>query len=300
MTEPFFQRNRLRSKDGTWLNTKCYPGDPGAPKVVLAHGWTCNTDFWLPVVERLVPEHCVITYDQRGHGRSDVPVHRGRYATAALADDLEAVVAGLLQDGEQAVLVGHSMGGMTIMAAGGRSQIARRTAAVLLCSTGPADLVAQARVAPPKLPQGVRDFLTRRILKSRLPLGPITPAGRAVLKSTVMGRQATREQVQACAEIVHACPTAARAHWGRVLCELDVRAGLTMLEAPASIVVGTADKLTPPPHAHAIRRALRNCAGLTELPGVGHMAPLEDPDAVAAEIRRLVTSYLTTERTEAA
>ncbi|MFE0462146.1 alpha/beta fold hydrolase [Kitasatospora sp. NPDC058965] len=291
-------RLRHRSADGTWLNIQTY-GDSDKPIVVLAHGWTCNTAFWAPVIERLVPDHYVVAYDQRGHGRSDVPVNRERYSTKALADDLEAVLGLCVQD-RRAVLVGHSMGGMTIMAAGGRTRVAERTAAVLLCSTGPADLVEQALVAPPKLPRAVRAFLTRSILTSRLPLGPITPVGKAVLKYAVMGRRAGSEQVQACAEIVHACATAPRARWGRVLTGLDVRPGLTMIEAPTSIVVGTADKLTPPPHARAMQRALRAADGLVELPGVGHMAPLEDPDAVAAEIRRLVTTHLTVERTDAA
>jgi pimeloyl-ACP methyl ester carboxylesterase len=281
------------------LNAETF-GDPAGPTVVLVHGWTCRIDFWAPVVERLARDHHLVCYDQRGHGRSDVPATRAGYSTKALADDLEAVVTALVPDGARAVLAGHSMGGMTLMAAGGRSAIARRTAAALLCSTGPADLVAQALVVPERVPAGPRLLVTRQILHSRLPLGPITPVGKAALKYGVMGRRATPEQVHGCAEIVHACPAAVRARWGRVLSGLDVRPGLTMLEAPTSIIVGTADKLTPPPHARAMRQALRDCDGLTELPGVGHMAPLEQPDAVADEIRRLVTTHLTTERTEAA
>jgi pimeloyl-ACP methyl ester carboxylesterase len=54
----------------------------------------------------------------RGHGRSGIPGRdSGGYSTDALADDLTAVLDAVLQAGERAVLVGHSMGGMTAMAA---------------------------------------------------------------------------------------------------------------------------------------------------------------------------------------
>lgn len=45
------------------------------------------------------------------------PVPHG-YSTRALADDLEAVLDATLEPGRKAVLGGHSMGGMTLMAAG--------------------------------------------------------------------------------------------------------------------------------------------------------------------------------------
>jgi pimeloyl-ACP methyl ester carboxylesterase len=73
-----------------------------------------------------------------------------------------------------------------------------------------------------------------------------------------------------------------------------------MLEAPTAIVVGSHDKLTPPVHARAMHRALRRPDGLLELPGVGHMSPVERAAEVAGEIRRLVTTHLTSERTDAA
>ncbi|MCX4745371.1 alpha/beta hydrolase [Kitasatospora sp. NBC_01287] len=294
------ERLRVRSADGSWLNVEAF-GPAGAPLVVLAHGWTCSTAFWARVVDRLAADHRVIAYDQRGHGRSDIPATRQGYSTRALADDLEAVVTRLVPAGEKAVLAGHSMGGMTIMAAGGRGAVAARTAAVLLCSTGPNDLTNQLLVVPPALrAPALRRALHRRILQSPLPLGPVTGLSKALLKYGTMGPATPADQVAACAAIVHACPTPVRARWAGVLGELDVRPGLTMIEAPTAIMVGDRDKLTPPVHARAMRAALRRPDGLTELPGVGHMAPVERPDEVAAELRRLVTTHLTSERTDAA
>lgn len=172
--------------------------------------------------------------------------------------------------------------------------MAERTAAVLLCSTGASDLSDRLRVLPPMIrPPALRRALHRRVLQSRLPMGPVTALSRALLKQGTMGPGATAAQVAACAEIVHACPAGVRSGAARMLGDLDVRPGLTMLEAPTAIVVGSHDRLTPPPHAHAMHAALRRPDGLLELPGVGHMAPVERPDEVTAELRRLVRTYLT-------
>jgi pimeloyl-ACP methyl ester carboxylesterase len=294
------ERHRVRSADGHWLHAESY-GPAGAPLVVLVHGWTCAISFWAPVINRLVADHRVIAYDQRGHGRSDIPATRRGYSTTALADDLEAVVTALVPAGQRAVLAGHSMGGMTIMAAGDRAAVAERTAAVLLCSTGPAELPRKARVAPHWLPLAVRMVMNRQFLTARLPLGPVpTVPGSAALKFAILGPDSTPDVVRASAEQVHACPTAVRARWGRVLYELDVRAGLARLAAPTAVVVGSHDKLTPPPHADAMRAALAAPDGLLVLPRVGHMSPVERPDEITAEVRRLVTTHLSTERTDVA
>lgn len=160
----------VRSADGTRIHVEEY-GPHGAPAVVLIHGWTCGTLFWAPVIRRLAGDFRVVAYDQRGHGGSDTP-GKGGYSTEALADDLAAVLDAFLAADERAVLVGHSMGGMTVMAAGDRPGVQARTAAVLLVSTGSGRLLAETAVLPP----GVRSARLRRafhrfLLISTAPLG---------------------------------------------------------------------------------------------------------------------------------
>ncbi|MFJ9771103.1 alpha/beta fold hydrolase [Kitasatospora sp. NPDC101157] len=282
----------IRSADGIRLHVEVH-GRPGAPTVVLSHGWTCSTAFWAPVIRRLADRYRVVAYDQRGHGHSEVPPSRARYSTRALAEDLAAVLARTVPAGERAVLAGHSMGGMTIMAAGGRPDVAERTAANVLISTGPSELVAELTVLPDALrAPGLRRFLHRQLLRSRLPLGPVSAVSRAALKYATMGPTSPAGQVEATARIVHACPTGVRFHWAGVLDRLDVRAGLGRISAPTAVVVGTADRLTPPVHAHRIVAELADPQGLLLLPGVGHMAPLERPEEVAAEIHRMAAAHL--------
>ncbi|MBQ1001608.1 alpha/beta fold hydrolase [Streptomyces sp. RK62] len=276
----------VESADGARLHVEVH-GPEGAPAVVLAHGWTCSTAFWAAQIRALAVDHRVVAYDQRGHGRSPAAAV---CSTDGLADDLEAVLKATLAPGEKAVIAGHSMGGMTVMAAAARPAFREHAAAVLLCSTGASRLVAESVVLPLRAGR-LRTWLTGRLLGSRAPLGPVTAAARAILKYATMGPRSAPEMVEACARIVHACPRTVRHAWSRVLSLLDLGDGIRELTVPAAVVVGTADRLTPPVHARSLAEALPNCVGVTELPGLGHMTPIEAPELVTGKIRELVTTY---------
>ncbi|MFD4168988.1 alpha/beta fold hydrolase [Streptomyces albidoflavus] len=284
------------SADGSRLHVEVH-GAEGAPAIVLSHGWTCSTRFWAAQIADLARDHRVIAYDQRGHGASPVPATYAAYSTRALADDLEAVAAATIAPGEQAVFAGHSLGGMTLMAAAERPGFRERAAAVLLCSTGPADLVAEATVLPLR-PGKARTWLTAKVLGARAPLGPVTGLSRKILKYGTMGPGSAPDRVDACARIVHACPRRTRIGWAKVLETLDLRAGVRALTMPAAVLVGAADRLTPPAHARALAEALPHPLGLTELTGQGHMTPIEAPEAVTARIRELAATYITTGYTQ--
>ncbi|AYL36533.1 alpha/beta fold hydrolase [Streptomyces fungicidicus] len=275
------------SADGARLHVEVH-GPDGAPAVVLAHGWTCSTAFWAAQIRDLSADHRVIAYDQRGHGRTPASP---ACSTEALADDLEAVLTATLGPGERAVIAGHSMGGMTVMAAATRPAFRAHAAAVLLCSTGSSRLVAESTVLPLR-PGRLRTWLTGRILGSRAPLGPVTPLARRILRYGTMGPASAPDMVEACARIVHACPRAVRHSWSHVLDRLDLDDGVRQLRVPVEIVAGADDRLTPPVHARAIAAALPHCVGVTELPGVGHMTPVEAPGQVTRRIRDLAAAHI--------
>ncbi|MCM9079961.1 MULTISPECIES: alpha/beta fold hydrolase [Streptomyces] len=277
------------SADGARLHVEVH-GDQDAPTVVLAHGWTCSTAFWAAQIRALAATHRVVAYDQRGHGRS--PAARA-HSTTALADDLVAVLEAVLAPGERAVVAGHSMGGMTIMAAAGRPEFGERVAAALLCSTGSSRLAAEALVLPVRAGR-VRTRVTGAFLGSRAPLGPVTPVARKVLKYATMGPGSAPDKVEACARIVHACPAGVRHAWSQVLAGLDLDADVARLAVPTAVIGGTADRLTPIVHARGLAAALPNCVGLTELTGMGHMTPVEAPEAVTGVLRELAELYLRT------
>ncbi len=83
------------------------------PTVVLVHGWFCNTDSWHYQKKHLQHSYRIVSYDQRGHRWS--PVADGAQVTVEkLAADLKAVIDAK-SPYEPVVLVGHSMGGMSIL-----------------------------------------------------------------------------------------------------------------------------------------------------------------------------------------
>ncbi|MGW0603357.1 alpha/beta fold hydrolase [Streptomyces sp. NPDC002640] len=278
------------SADGARIAVQVH-GPEDAPAVVLAHGWTCSVAFWAAQIRDLSGRFRVVAYDQRGHGASALHAPVG---TEQLADDLEAVLAATLAPGEKAVVAGHSMGGMTVMAASGRPGFREHAAAVLLCSTGASVLVPESTVVPMRR-GAVRTWLTGQILGSPLPIGGRpTAVSRKVLKYGTMGAGSTPQMVEACARVVHACPTKARHAWSHVLSSLELTEGARRLDVPTEVIVGTGDRLTPPVHARTLAQELPHCLGVTELPGLGHMTPVEAPDLVTERIRALAAAYLTT------
>jgi pimeloyl-ACP methyl ester carboxylesterase len=68
----------------------------------------------------------------------------------------------------------------------------------------------------------------------------------------------------------------------------DLHDGLAHLDVPTTVLVGTADRLTPPVHARRMVAALPQAAPLVELPDVGHMTPVEAAETVNALITDLV------------
>ncbi|MDQ2722128.1 MAG: alpha/beta hydrolase [Actinomycetota bacterium] len=281
----------VSSADGTRLNVQLH-GPKDAPAVVFSHGWTCSTRYWNPQVRALGADYRVITYDQRGHGAS--ANNRGKYGPDVLADDLSAVLDATLEPGQRAVLVGHSMGAMSIVAWAGRypDEVAGRAGAALLASTGVDGLLAESLVVrlPTRWPRGV-EVVGRSALGMPTPLGRPSPLAYRGVKYVALSPKASPAQVAFCEEIVLGCRARARGKWGSALSRLDLRDSLTHLRVPTTVLVGSADRLTPPGHARRLAEALEHDGHLDELielPGVGHMSTVEDAPRVNAEIRRLL------------
>ena len=71
-------------------------GDKNKPAMVLVHGYPDNQEVWEPIIQYLLSDYYVITYDVRGAGESSVPRRVRDYALPRLSLDLECVVNELL------------------------------------------------------------------------------------------------------------------------------------------------------------------------------------------------------------
>lgn len=128
------------TSDGTMLNVVTSGPVDAALTVVLVHGWTQDNTCWDPIIDGLPGEVGVLRHDHRGHGNS-APARQGTRTLEQIADDLAEVITAHAPQGKL-VLVGHSMGGMTLMALAERHPelVEQRVAGVAFVSTSSGEM----------------------------------------------------------------------------------------------------------------------------------------------------------------
>src|SRR5271166_2747285 len=114
MTMPAPQRSQRYVTSSGDVRIAAYEqGDPDAPTVVLVHGWPDSHVLWDNVVPLLTDRFRVITYDNRGAGRSTAPGDYRAYAMAHFAEDFAAVIDALSPDQSVHVLA-HDWGAVGV------------------------------------------------------------------------------------------------------------------------------------------------------------------------------------------
>jgi pimeloyl-ACP methyl ester carboxylesterase len=83
--------------------------------IVLLHGNSANAWWWEPLARAMAPEYRLLALDQRGHGDSEWarPV---AYSPTDYANDIARFVQHIAPNAEKPVVVGHSMGGLNVLA----------------------------------------------------------------------------------------------------------------------------------------------------------------------------------------
>ncbi|MEO3817229.1 alpha/beta hydrolase [Plantactinospora sp. B24E8] len=279
--------------DGVRLHAEsCGPED--APlTVLLLHGWTLDRRIWHRQVTALRDTFGdavrVISYDARGHGRSG-PTTLRTATLAQLGDDLAEVVSQLVPHG-RVVLVGHSMGGMTVMEYAHRhaDDFAHRVAGLVLVSTTAEGHTHTGYGVAPQLARLIRVAetagagLLARCGGWRTPrplLELLRPTLRWLLFGDVCDPADIRLTTAAVARASLVSIGGFRPSIGAQR-RLETLAALTGM--PVAVLVGDRDRLTPPPCARAIVEALPS-TDLTVCPGAGHMLMLERAEVVATAL----------------
>lgn len=227
------------------------PVPAAQPPVVFVHGAGGTHQHWLYQVRDL-PDSASYAPDLPGHGRSKGP---GRDRVPAYGDWLAGFLDELAL--EQAVLVGHSMGGAIILDMALRYP--QRVAGLGLVATG-----ARLRVAPALLEALRQEPEVGVNLIAEWAFGPEA--------SQEMVRMARRQMNMVSPDVLYGDFAACD--------EFDVVGRLGEIEAPAFVLCGTQDRMTPIKYATYLRDQIDG-ARLTLVEGTGHMVMLEQPQAVS-------------------
>lgn len=254
-------------------------GAEDARPLVLLHGITLAARVWGYQLRDLSDRYRVLAVDLRGHGVSKAGTEG--FGLELLGRDLRTVLEAL--DLRDAIVVGHSMGGMTLMrfCADHRDVLDERVAGVVFLAT--------AGIVP--LPAPVQKALARvsvRILAlgerrgfDRLPIVGIGEGDLPyVLARRAFGREPSHTHIELTRELVAACAPATSWPSGLGLVVHDAEEALAAAHTPAMVVGGELDHITPVAFSRRIAELLPD-AELHVLEGAGHQLMLERPEELA-------------------
>jgi pimeloyl-ACP methyl ester carboxylesterase len=248
-------------------------GVDDAPTFVLAPGWTETLHYFDSMTRELVDRGFrVVAYDLRGQGRS-APAAEDDWDLDRYGEDLEAVLAATCE-GRRDVTVA-----MSIVAWARHHDVSARVRGAALMNTGLTGLIRATKLIPRVLPEAIAEPLARwAFMGNAMPLPPVSTAvSRAVIRYVAFGPFASDAEVAFYERMLIACPTRVRAHAGLAMCDMDLLDGLAHIDVPTLVLFGRLDRLTPVSHAEQIAAQLPQLVRLVEVPGTGHMGPLEDP-----------------------
>ncbi|MBW4647284.1 MAG: alpha/beta hydrolase [Kastovskya adunca ATA6-11-RM4] len=275
------------------------------PVLVFIHGWLLSRSYWQPLVERLAPDYQCLIYDLRGFGDSqpqldndreppslDLEVQEtsavdsgiGNYTPAAYARDLGILLQQL--NITNAWLVGHSLGGT--IALFGASQLPEYVQGVICLNAGGGIY----------LKEEFERFRTagQEIVKRRPRWLLYLPLIDLIFTRTQVARPiARRWGRKRVIDFVAACSDAALGTLLDSTTEAEVHRLpqiVSKLEQPVYFIAGVKDQVMEPKYVHhlaSFHKLFGACGdNVVEIPDCGHLAMLEQPDVVEAEIRRIL------------
>jgi len=245
------------------------------PPVVFSHGLLLSSRLWDEQIAALRGSYRCIAYDHRGQGRSEVPRDRC-IGMDQLAADAAALVEGL--GAAPCHFVGLSMGGFVGLRLAARRPELLRSLTLLETS------------ADPEPPENVPRYRLLNLVARWL--GPWAVASKVM--PILFGRTFLTDPARASDRAAWRARVAANRHdiWRAVngVLERDsVHGELAAVRAPTLVLVGEEDVATVPAKAERIAAGVAG-ARLVRIPGAGHSSPVEQPQAVTAELRGFLDS----------
>lgn len=273
---------------------------PAPVTVVFSHGYCLSQDSWHFQRAALRGLVRTVHWDQRSHGRSE----RGRAQAQGvhvgidqLGRDLKAVIDAAAPEGPL-VLVGHSMGGMTMMALADQypALMRDRVAAVAFVGTSSGKLGEVNFGLPVAGVNAVRRVLPG-VLRALGSQAELVERGRratadlfaGLIKRYSFGSRDVDPAVERFAErLIESTPIDVVAEFYPAFTEHDKSNALPLFrDVPVLVLAGDKDLVTPSSHSEAIADELPD-AELVIVPDAGHLVMLEHPETVTDRLADLL------------
>jgi len=280
-----------------------------SPVLVFVHGWLLSRNYWEPLIEKLSPSYQCLVYDLRGFGDSQplrnnpqkqranltsqlpdtepAAVSSPDYTLAAYAKDLGIL---LQQLGiEKAWLIGHSLGGS--IALWGASVLPERVCGVICINAGGGIYLKEEFERFRAIGQRLVERRPRWLCY--VPLIELL-----FMRSQVARPIARRWARQRIVDFVVADPEAALRALLDSTTETEVHRlpqVVSQIEQPVYFIAGAQDNVMEPKyvrHLASFHQLFQGCdENVIEIPDCGHLAMLEQPDALNQEIRNILANY---------
>jgi pimeloyl-ACP methyl ester carboxylesterase len=296
----------VTTDDGVRLHAEVDGNPDDDLTVVFVHGYGLNRRSWRFQRRDLAGAARLVFYDHRSHGASGRS--RAEHCTIdQLGADLQAVIEQLAGDG-RVVLVGHSLGGMTVLALADRAPelFGTRVVGVALLATSAGQLseltlglpkaagMVLRRVRPKHLVGLSKGMpLLMAVTRPRAALHRGEPSMTAAVISSVVqrfsfGGDVSPTLVADVEAMIASTGVDVLAAFAPTFLDHDKLAALPVLtRVPTAVMVGSEDLMTPVEHSRTITDELPD-AELQVLPDVGHMVMTERPEEVGRTLRRLL------------
>jgi 3-oxoadipate enol-lactonase len=238
--------------------------------IILLHGYPLNRSIWQGVIPFLKDISAVVLPDLRGHGNSPVP--EGEYLMETMAVDVTALMDKMKI--EQAIIVGHSMGGYVSLA---------------LARYFPERMLGLGLIGTQAVPDTPERFQARMVT-----IQEIKKKGTGVVSNRMINRLTQERKLDKELERIIA-GTTAQGLIGTlqgIAKREDATPWLASITVPTLILSGKMDAVVPREKALEMANLIPHSWWI-ENPQGGHMPMLEDPQTTGIGLRSLVLKVVT-------